>query len=274
MAESFFLITGGLGGLGSTFAAECAAQEHNILIIDRHARAGEIVDYLRSKHPVEIHYQQCDLTDLEDRGHLLATIEKQHYRFSGLINVVGQEFEGPFLERTRGEIMHMLHLNMEATVDLSYALLQRRDESQRFMLINVASLGGFYPMPYKAVYSSSKRFIINFSLALRKEIESFGNVTVLCPGGLPTNAESMKKIFLQGFWGKMTAHDTREVVRTTLKKVEKNIPVYIPGLSNRLLAFLAHLLPARWQAAYLANRWSKKLDDLDLWRLTENQRSK
>ena len=274
MGNSVILITGGLGGLGSTFTAECAAQGYDLLVVDRHPQGGEIVDYLRGKYPVEIRYEQCNLADLEDRNRLLDQIQERQIKFAGLINVVGQEFEGPFLERTRGEVMHMLHLNLAAGLDLTHAILQLRDESQRFLLINVASLGGFYPMPYKAVYSSTKRFIINFSLALRKEIESFGNVTVLCPGGLPTNSESMRKIFLQGFWGKMTAHDTTEVVRKTLKKVKKNVPVYIPGLPNRLMAALAHLLPERWLAAYLANRWSKKLADLDLWRLTEKQRMK
>jgi uncharacterized protein len=274
MSDSVILITGGFGGLGSTFAAECAAQGHDLLLVDRHAQGGEIIDFLREKHPVEIHYERCDLADAKDRIRLLTHLQKQQLKFKGLINVVGQEFEGPFLERTRGELMHMLHLNLEATLDLTYSILQRRDESQRFLLINVASLGGFYPMPYKAIYSSTKRFIINFSLALRKEIESFGNVTVLCPGGLPTNAESMRKIFLQGFWGKMTAHDTTEVVQKTLKKVNKNIPIYIPGFPNRFLAALTHLVPEKWSAEYLANRWSKKMPDLDLWRLTDKQRSK
>jgi uncharacterized protein len=274
MSNSVVLITGGLGGLGSTFAAECAAQGHNLLLVDRHAQGGEIVNYLREKHPVEIHYEQCDLVSLEERNRLFAKIQQQQIKFLGLINVVGREFEGPFLERTREELLYMLHLNLEATLDLTYNVLHQRDESQRFMLVNVASLGGFYPMPYKAVYSSTKRFIINFSLALRKEIQSFGNVTVLCPGGLPTNAESMRKIFLQGFWGKMTAHDTTDVVRKTLKKVNKNAPIYIPGFSNRFLAALAHLLPEKWAAEYLAKRWRKKMPDLNLWRLTEKQRSK
>ncbi len=127
--------------------------------------------------------------------------------FSGLINVVGQEFEGRFLERSREEIFYMLQLNLHVMVDLTHEILVMRDETSRFLLINVSSLAAFFPMPYKVLYAATKRFILNFSLALRKEIETFGNVTVLCPGGLPPNSEAMKKIFLQGFWGKMTAHD-------------------------------------------------------------------
>jgi hypothetical protein len=34
----------------------------------------------------------------------------------------------------------------------------------------------------------------------------------------------MKKIFLQGFWGKMTAQDTSLVVRKTIEKMEKTSP--------------------------------------------------
>lgn len=103
-------------------------------------------------------------------------------------------------------------------VDMTYHALYMRAPSEHFMLVNVSSLVGFFPMPYKAVYSSTKRFIINFSLALWKEIESFGNVTMLCPAGLSKNAESMKKIFLQGFWGKVTVQDTSVVVKKQSKK--------------------------------------------------------
>jgi short-subunit dehydrogenase len=120
--------------------------------------------------------------------------------------------------------MYLIYLNIGAMVDMTYQALHIRIPSERFTLVNVTSLASFPPMPYKAVYSSTKRFIINFALALWKEIESFGNVTILYPAGLPTNAESMKKIFLQGFWGKMTAQDTSLVVRKTIEKMEKTSP--------------------------------------------------
>ena len=55
-----------------------------------------------------------------------------------------------------------------------------------FRLINVCSLAGFFPMPYKATYAASKRFLLDFSRALREEIKSFGTVTALCPSGMPT----------------------------------------------------------------------------------------
>ena len=274
MNSPYMLITGGLGGLGTAFAMECAQRGYNLLLVDRHPEADTIINFLKERYSVNIQYLSCNLADPDARKTLLEEIQARHMVFSGLINVVGQEFEGRFLERSREEIFYMLQLNLLVMVDLTHEILAMREEANRFLLVNVASLAAYFPMPYKALYAATKRFILNFSLALRKEIEDFGNVTVLCPGGLPTNSEAMKKIFLQGFWGKMTAHDTATVARKTLDYVKRNKAVYTPGLSNKLLVGLSRLLPETWLTAYLSRRWSEKMDHLDLWRLTEEQRNK
>lgn len=273
MNESYTIITGGLGGLGSAFALECASRGRDIILIDKFNDGAEIIDYLKSHLKVSTQYISCDLSDQHARSVLIKNMDDHNIKINGLINVVGQEIEGQFLTRTRDEILYMLHLNVEAMIDLTLASLKRADPDQRFFLVNIASLAGFFPMPYKAIYSSTKRFIINFSLGLREEIRDIGNVTVLCPGGLPTNAEAIKKIYLQGFWGKMTAHDTSRVVQKTMQKVEHNIPLYIPGIANKLLVWISHLLPEPWMAAYLVRRWGKKQADLDLWRLVEKNKN-
>jgi hypothetical protein len=93
----------------------------------------------------------------------------------------------------------MTRLNVEAMIDLSLFALVQRNRTSRFHLVNIASLAGYFPMPSKALYAATKRMIIQFSLGLREEIRGFGNVTVLCPVGVPTHAEVTRKIFLQGF---------------------------------------------------------------------------
>lgn len=267
MKQPYTIITGALGGLGSTFAYECSSRGTNLILVDRLANGEDLVGYLKDQFPINAEYYICDLSDLQARSSLFDKLDKDGLHFNGLVNVVGQEIEGKFLTRTRDEIFTMLHLNIEAMMDLCLFALSRHNPNHKFLLVNVASLAGFFPLPHKAVYSASKRFIIQFSLALREEIRDFGNVTVLCPGGLPTNPEAMKKIFLQGFWGKLTAHDTHEVVKRTLEKVGRNVPIYTPGIPNRFLAWLGGVLPANWVAGYSARRWGKKQSRLDYWRM-------
>ncbi len=274
MDTGYTVITGGLGGLGSAFALECARQGNHLILIDQNSIGNDLINFISDHYPINIEYFSCDLSDADARLGLFRKFKEKQIQFSGLINVVGREYEGPFQARTREEILSLLNLNIGAMVDMTYHALQNREPSKRFMLINVASMAGFFPMPYKAIYSSTKRFIINFSLALWKEIETLSNVTVLCPAGLPTNAESMKKIFLQGFWGKVTSQDTAVVVRRTLNKVKRNVPVYIPGFPNKVMVWLARLFPERWLASYLTRRWGNHQENLEIWQISESQRGK
>ncbi len=269
MEDIYTMITGAMGGIGSAFALECARRGRNLLLVDIHAQADDLISFLLDQSQVKIKYHPCDLSDQSDRAELISLLNQQQVKLNGLINVVGKEIEGAFIDRSRQEILHLIHLNIEALTDLSLAALKLREVSQRFLLVNVASLAGFFPMPYKSLYASTKRFIINFSLGLREEIREFGNVTVLCPSGLPTTPESMRKIFIQGFWGKITAQETNKVVSRTMDKVQRNVPIYIPGFSNKLIAWFANLLPEPWIAAYLRKRWGEKQAHLDLWRIVD-----
>ena len=134
--------------------------------------------------------------------------------------------------------MTVLKVNLLANMDMTHEILQLRDTARTFRLINVCSMAGFYPMPFKATYAATKRFLMDFSLALREEIKDFGTVTALCPGGMPTTDECMRAIFAQGFWGWATTVDPPgKVAEQTLKMALRGKAMYIPGFGNKLLGY-------------------------------------
>jgi hypothetical protein len=265
---SYMMITGAGGGLGSAFALACAHRGENLILLDQLPDISDLIHFLEQVNPIKIMYFACDLADTYARQALIEKLRASGIKLHGLINLVGREIEGRFDTLSREQVLSLLQLNTTAMADLSLAVLKQRNPARRFNMINVASMAGFFPMPHKAIYAATKRFIISFSIALREEIKSFGNVLVLCPAGLPTNAESMRKIFLQGFWGRLTAQDTSQVVRKTLRLAEKNKAIYIPGFTNRCLVGLSHMLPETLLARYLAKRWLKTEEGLNLWRIT------
>ena len=269
MEETYTVITGSLGGIGSAFALECAQLNRNLILIDCLPNGNDLLRFIKARFPINAVYLDYDLVDEGARSEFSKYLDQNQIAINSLINIVGREYEGPFLGRTREEILHQIRLNMEVMVDLTYIVLNHRSTIDRVFLVNVASLAGFFPMPFKSLYAATKRFIIHFSLGLREEIRSFGNVTVLCPSGLPTNPESMRKIFLQGFWGKVTAMETSDVVHQTMRKVQRNTPVYIPGIPSRVMVWLASLLPEHWLAYYLGRRWGKRQVQLELWRMLQ-----
>jgi hypothetical protein len=139
---------------------------------------------------------------------------------------------------------------------MTHALLERMDPLQPFRIINVSSLAAFYPMPVKATYAASKRFLLDFSLALREELRDRGvTVTVLCPAGMPTNDSCIEAIEAQGIMGQLTTMDIGVVAARTIDKALKGRAVYIPGNLNRLMQWAGSLIPRGSLAALIGKRW-------------------
>jgi hypothetical protein len=255
--NSYMMITGATGGLGSAFAIESARQGFDLVLTDLPPQGDHFASLLAEKYAVKVLYFPCDLTSEQARTELFAQFTRQELHFWGLVNVAGLDYEGAYLNKTRSQILTVLKVNLLANMDLSHEILGLRDESRKFRLINVCSMAGFYPMPFKATYAATKRFLLDFSQALNEEIGDFGSVTALCPGGMPTTEECMRAIFAQGFWGWATTVDPQKVARATLKRAFRGQKVYIPGLTNKLLQAFSMLVPTFAKVQFVADRWTK-----------------
>lgn len=255
--NEWIFITGATGGLGKAFAVECASRSWNLFLTDLHHELLEsLASGLRKTYQVQILCQECDLTDPASRSDLFQSIRRSSLRFSMLINVAGTDHEGLFYERTREQINTIIRLNIEGTLDMTHMLLEFRDPYLPFRIINVASLAAFYPMPVKATYAASKRFLLDFSMALREEVRGLGaTVTVLCSAGLPTTPECIQAIESQGLMGQLTTKDIGRVASGTLDFALKGGAVYIPGWINRLLQILGSLMPPSLVASFIGSRW-------------------
>jgi uncharacterized protein len=263
--NSYILITGAAGGLGSAFAIEAARRGYHLYLTDLKPEVQDLANYLMSKFPVDVRWHILDQTDLQARTQLFAALKASNYKFWGAFNVAGLDYEGAFLERTREQMLHVIRLNCESTVDMAYNILKLRDESRPFRMINVASLAAFFPMPYKAIYSSTKRMLLNFSQALNEEIRSFGSVTALCPAGLPTTPNTMRAIFVQGFMGKMTTLNTDQVARVTINAALKGRAVVIPGWINQFIQMAGGLAPVSFVVRQVGKRWRKVQTEEVCW---------
>jgi uncharacterized protein len=263
--KSYILISGATGGLGSAMVMECARRGYNLFLTDRQEDVSGFAAYIARTFNVEARGLSCDLTSVQSRTEFFNTLKSEGIRFRGLINVAGIDHEGAFLERTRDQILQLIHLNVEATVDMTHEILRMRDPDAKFMLINVCSLAAVSPMPFKATYAATKRFLLDFSYAIREEIKDFGTVTALCPAGMPTTTENMEAIFAQGFWGKVTTMDTRTVARQTLDAAIKGKDVVTPGWLNHAIQAGSRFLPASLTTRVAGDRWRTAQQTTDPW---------
>lgn len=257
MMRSYVLITGAAGGLGKAFAAECASRGWSVFLTDLSEPALAAVSTgIERLYGVEALRHPCDLTDAAARRELWHHIDQSGLCFRMLINVAGIDYEGPFAERRVDELCTIVRLNVEAAVEMSRRVLTLRDPARTLRIVNVSSLASYYPMPIKAVYAASKRFLLDFSLALSQELRTSGvTVTALCPAGMPTTPICVRAIDAQGFAGWATTMNVGDVAARTIDMALAGRTVYIPGVLNQALRLLGSLVPASVIAAVLHRRW-------------------
>jgi hypothetical protein len=259
MMKSYVLITGAAGGLGKAFAAECAARGWDLFLTDTvESSLAILAEGLLRLHNVDVQYSACNLTDPAARGSLWETIGGRNLQIHALINVAGVDFEGPFAERSLGELNTIIRLNIESVVAMTRTVLQYRDKTRTLRIINVSSLAGFYAMPVKAVYAASKRFLLDFSRALHRELRTDNiTVTALCPAGMPSNPAVIGSIDAQGFMGRVTTKNVGFVASRTITHALAGRPVYIPGAINLVLRLLGGMVPPSIVTAFIGKRWIK-----------------
>ena len=255
--KNLIMITGATGGLGKAFAVECASRGWDLFLTDLRTEPLQVLaNALSTAYRVGVCTQACDLTDPAHLSALFERIRADGRQFWGLINVAGIDFEGPFYQQSRQQIRTIVRLNIEGPLEMIHGMLAFRYPEAPFRIINVSSLAAFYPMPVKATYAASKRFLMDFSLALRNELRHTGvTVTVLCPAGLPTTPDCIQAIDAQGLLGQLTTQNIGAVANQTLNSALKGQAVCIPGALNRFIQFAGALIPTSWVVNLIGSRW-------------------
>lgn len=251
------LITGASGGLGRAFALECARRGFGLLLTDIDAQGlQKAAAGIRRQYAVPVETYACDITNDAAVEGLIGLAADKGMALHMLFNVAGLDFEGAFQKRSFQDLASILRVNIEATLRITHRALQLRDPARDFHIVFVSSLASLYPIPLKATYAASKRFLLDFSIALGEELKPQGvHVLALCPGGLSTREDCLQAIAAQGFWGNATTNDIEKVVRRTVARSLRGKTLYIPGLTNNLLRLGARLVPPAVIARLLHKRW-------------------
>lgn len=251
------IITGAAGGLGRTMACECARRGYDLFLTDISEQQLENIRLgVSRRYGVNVYTKACNLIDPESVDMLFAHLDSTGIKPDMLLNIAGVDFEGSFTERDSKRINDIIQLNIAATLKVTHSLLERRRKDSALYIVNVSSLASIYPIPLKATYAASKRFLLDFSIALCQELKQDNvRVMALCPGGLATTKEALAGISSQGFWGSATTNRLETVARRTITRVLSGKRIYIPGVLNRVFSIAGRLVPGTWVAKLLYGRW-------------------
>jgi short-subunit dehydrogenase len=145
---------------------------------------------------------------------------------------------------------------MGVLVRLTLEVLPDLQARRRSWILNVASVGAFFPMPSMPVYSCTKTFVFTFNRLLRAELRGTPtSVSVLCPNGIRTNRKTRDLIEKQGWAGRATCRYPDEVARAGLRGLFRGTGMIVPGAANRLLIGASPFVPAALYTRFITRRW-------------------
>jgi len=253
------LITGASGGLGRAYINECMKKGYQVLAVDINQNGLELIQKgMAQKFNMEILIFQCDITREESINELCDYMNEIGFEVDILMNVAGIDNEGGFLSREFFEIKKIIMTNIIGTLQITHKILSSSSRNRPFYMMIISSLAAKQPIPLKATYAASKRFLLDFSKALREELRGQNvNILTVCPGGLVTSYAVEKAIIGQGFFGAITTCNIEKVVSTSLRKLLRGKKEYIPGAFNKFTVFANRFIPVNFTVRILHKRWEK-----------------
>ncbi|MCY1360249.1 short chain dehydrogenase [compost metagenome] len=124
-------------------------------------------------------------------------------------------------------------------------------------ILNVASVAAFQPGPWMSTYYASKAYVLHFSEGLRVELKKCAiKVSVLCPGPTRTAFFRTAQLDSEKLTNSKLLMSPEEVALYTVRALEKNKAIIIPGRRNRWFAFLPRL-GSRWLTRTIAGMVNK-----------------
>ena len=236
------LITGASTGIGAVYADRLAKRGYDLILVARNEeRLSESAARLKSTGR-RIETIAADLTKKEDVQRVAERLSNDS-TITALVNNAGLGRARKLLDEKIEDLESMIYLNVTALTRLALAAMPGFVARRNGLLINIASVVALAPDLLNGTYSGTKAYVVNFTQALKNEVQGMGvTVQAVLPGATATP-----------FWEKsgrpieelpaqivMTAED---MVDASLAGLDQHEVVTIPALPD--LADWEHFEAAR-----------------------------
>lgn len=249
------LVTGASSGIGKEFAKQLASRNILPVLASRNVeKLNGLKAEIEAEFGISAEVIPVDLSVPGSAGTLYEECETRGLDIDILINNAGVGMFGASMDQDPRTIEGMLTLNIVSLTTLSSRFAARMKEKGRGHILNVGSFAGNQPTPYFASYAASKRYVHDFSLALRRELKHTGvRVTCLVPGFVSTSFDANAGIGNPAYL-KLSSRGSlppAAVAKIGLRAMFKGKARVTAGIANKVLVFVVALIPSRPKAAII-----------------------
>jgi NAD(P)-dependent dehydrogenase (short-subunit alcohol dehydrogenase family) len=191
VAERAAIVTGASSGIGLEIARMLGGEGHAVTLAARRPEKLEAAAAQLADDGLDVHAVAGDLGLEEDVQRVVAAHRERYGRLDVLVNNAGVGIGEAVGELTTKKVDLQLATNLRSTIlfyrECHDLLVAAGAEHRGALVVNMASLAGKQGQPWLSVYGATKAAVVNFSVAMDKELASRGvKSTALCPAFVDT----------------------------------------------------------------------------------------
>ncbi|MBO8467948.1 MAG: SDR family NAD(P)-dependent oxidoreductase [Bacteroidetes bacterium] len=255
--QAFALVTGAASGMGKLYAGRLAMMGYSLVIVDISAdrlekTADELREQVASLSDWRIPYKSSfkvlplvqDLSRQDAAEKVYAFTGQHGCDIEVLINNAGLFYYQEIAETSPAALARMVMVHDYTPLLLCRAYVPDMRKRGCGYVLNVSSLAAWIPWPGLGMYASTKRFVKDFSRALRVECRGTGvSVTNAYFGAVDTPLFNLKPSYRKLARALRIMVPAETAVEKALKATFKRRKGTMPGLLNHIFKPVVRVLP-------------------------------
>ncbi|MFA5602427.1 MAG: SDR family NAD(P)-dependent oxidoreductase [Bacilli bacterium] len=239
--EKRIIVTGAGEGIGRDLAIQLIEKGAHVIALDINKKE---LEKTREKvmHKDNISLYVVDITKDTDLLKFKNEYFKNHKTIDGLINNAG--IIQPFVNVDKIEmdiVYKVMDVNFFGPLKLTKLFLPELLNIPEAHIVNVSSMGGFFPFPGQTIYGASKAAIKLFTEGLYSELLNTNvHVTVVFPGAINTNIAKNSNIDTNEVTSnsKIKMTSSKKTAEIIINGIEKNkFKIYV-GTDSKIMNFM------------------------------------
>ena len=178
------LITGASSGIGKSIALFLNEKGFKVYGTCRNPKKYNISKFSLLK---------CDINSISEIEDVINFIIKKESRIDVLINNAGIGITGPIEETTDQDIKSAFQTNVFGPIDIIKRCIPSMRKNNNGLIINITSVLGYFGIPYRGIYCSTKSSLEIIGEVLSMELKKFNiRVVNVAPGDFKTDIASRR----------------------------------------------------------------------------------
>lgn len=253
------VVTGGGSGMGRELVLELAKRGARVAAVDINKEAVLETARLAPESKEKISTHVVNITEREAIEKLVDEVKEFHGTVDGIINNAG--IIQPFIDVNDlgyDKIDQVMNVNFYGTLYMVKSFLPELLKRPEAHILNVASMGGFLPVPGQSIYGASKAAVKLMTEGLHSELTDTNvGVTIAFPGAIKTNIMKNSKVERKattdtsGKEYKLTLAD--DAAKIMIDAIESNAYRVMVGNDAKMMDRMYRVMPKK-AAAIIAEK--------------------